>query len=834
VALPQSENTRNQIAQQQNALDHLERGYSVIPVRRAHAKKERIPLVKWSIYQSLRPTAGEVRAWWAAWPDANPVVVTGSLSGIIALDVDGAEGLAWLLAQDLPPTLTISRGAPGRYHFWFKYPGFRVSNKTLHPQVEVKGDGGLIPCPGALHWSGAPYRVVRQLDIAACPAFLVNLLKTSERPAPRPYQPAPDDDALIALAVDALSAARSDNREAWLSVLMALHSAGEQYRALAHTFSARCPEKYQPRIVDQTWNSFKRSGITLATLFKMADEDSPGWRPAAFYPTPRTAAAFAAYLTIPDWPQTLPEADQRLFFTYWGQQGKAISAVLRAILQHIGAMTWFDLAELQARSGLARRTLYHVFTAYGLGQLLDTEKGSGLLCATLTGDLSSQDQSQDQQPILEEVAISQSGTKQQGAKKPGCRYRLPARAVFWERVLKYRIRAIEEQHDQPAKITPSMGRTLDASTPPAQLAAGNAPIEAALSEEEKRDEARKANRLEARLNAIRRELADTTCIPLPEVVDGKAWYQDYVGAVVEQYGTARIGTQEARTRSAAALGLSPSTLYRAEKRLGFYREETYSPEALETTDPGELPPLIYDKAHTGYPARLTLLDRVTPDGEYPMYDYRGEVGQQVAQEATQRGEQVRIEYQQAGIIRRKSEAERAAEKAQAEAALAAQPPKPTRSPLKPAITPPYYTGLDYEYSKARRLVIERLVKYHGFDDLDGAVKLHGDLYADKPFAALGGPDLMRLTRFERLIIRPEAAESTAAGESPGTEGGEGKDSLLKPDPVALTVEREGNPRSPALQPWETRLPSGKIRVDLAAYMRWLDGDDDPASTLDNL
>lgn len=331
AASPFAPGTQTQTHRQplQIALDFAAQGFSVIPVKRAHEKADRKPLIKWGAYQTQRPTLDELRAWWQTWPTANPVIVTGALSGIITLDVDGPDGLAWLKAQgELPPTLTITRGAPGRYHLWFKHPGFKVGNRNLHPQVEVKGDGGLIPCPGALHWSGAPYRVVKAFAVAACPTWLIDLVKPQPRPAPQPYQPGPDDDLLIGLAVDALAQSRSENREDWLAVLMALHSAGEQYRALAHTFSARCPEKYNPRVVDQTWNSFRGSGIALGTLFWMADQDTPGWRPAreplAFSPHTEGSEPSPMGDTLPAaWPSEIGD----------GLRAVALNAKLEAVLK---------------------------------------------------------------------------------------------------------------------------------------------------------------------------------------------------------------------------------------------------------------------------------------------------------------------------------------------------------------------------------------------------------------------------------------------------------------------------------------------------------------------
>src|SRR5689334_4026637 len=123
----------------QTALDQAAQGRSIIPVRAARTKAGRIPLVKWKPYQTRRAIPVELRQWWREHPDANPVVVTGAISDIIAVDIDSPEGLAWVEAQGTPRTYTISRGHPVKRHLWFQHPGFKVSNITLYPGVEVKG-----------------------------------------------------------------------------------------------------------------------------------------------------------------------------------------------------------------------------------------------------------------------------------------------------------------------------------------------------------------------------------------------------------------------------------------------------------------------------------------------------------------------------------------------------------------------------------------------------------------------------------------------------------------------------------------------------------------------
>ncbi len=66
------------------------------------------------------------------------------------------------------------------------------------------------------------------------------------------------------------------------------------------------------------------------------------------------------------------------------------------------------------------------------------------------------------------------------------------------------------------------------------------------------------------------------------------------------------------------------------------------------------------------------------------------------------------------------------------------------------------------------------------------MKRRGEVYADKPFAALDGPELMRLTRFEPLGINPGTPEDVAP-LSPVATGGVGNDSLVKPDPGVSAV-----------------------------------------------
>jgi hypothetical protein len=86
------------------ALDYRQRGLSVIPLHNMRngvctckdgvecPNPGKHPRVTWTPYQQQAATEEDIRAWWTKWPQANVGIVTGKVSGIIVLDVDGDPG----------------------------------------------------------------------------------------------------------------------------------------------------------------------------------------------------------------------------------------------------------------------------------------------------------------------------------------------------------------------------------------------------------------------------------------------------------------------------------------------------------------------------------------------------------------------------------------------------------------------------------------------------------------------------------------------------------------------------------------------------------------------
>src|SRR5207244_4660012 len=116
----------------------LERGWSVIPLQAG----SKVPqLTTWKPFQQHAPQRAQVDDWLRKWPGANVGIVTGAVSGLVVLDVDGLDGaLALVERGPLPPTPTVE--TPHGRHYYFKHPGGTVRNFAGRwPGLDRRGDG---------------------------------------------------------------------------------------------------------------------------------------------------------------------------------------------------------------------------------------------------------------------------------------------------------------------------------------------------------------------------------------------------------------------------------------------------------------------------------------------------------------------------------------------------------------------------------------------------------------------------------------------------------------------------------------------------------------------
>jgi hypothetical protein len=167
------------IEAQRAATSYAQLGFSVIPIR----PRDKSPAVKWEPYQTRKPTDAELAEWFGDGQAHNIGIVTGAISGVVVLDVDGSEGQATIAGRELPPTPCV-RTAKG-WHYYYKWPGRTVRNFASRlPGLDLRGDGGYVLAPPSVHPDGPRYEWAVGLDVplAAPPTWLLDLLDTAGPP----------------------------------------------------------------------------------------------------------------------------------------------------------------------------------------------------------------------------------------------------------------------------------------------------------------------------------------------------------------------------------------------------------------------------------------------------------------------------------------------------------------------------------------------------------------------------------------------------------------------------------------------------------------------------
>lgn len=159
------------------ALEYSDLGFSVIPAHTIIKDKcscgnsrcsapGKHPRVKWQSRMTDPMSNREIRSWWDRYPDSNVGIVTGEISGITVLDVDGEEGMQSLHDAGFDPEDILTpmvRTGGGGAHYYYKYTDeSQVYNRAgvLH-KVDIRTDGGFVVAPPSLHLSGRKYSWAR-------------------------------------------------------------------------------------------------------------------------------------------------------------------------------------------------------------------------------------------------------------------------------------------------------------------------------------------------------------------------------------------------------------------------------------------------------------------------------------------------------------------------------------------------------------------------------------------------------------------------------------------------------------------------------------------------
>ena len=141
----------------------LDRGWTIIPL----SIKGKMPLAEWKHKQTEPTTIEEVEDWFENGAPTkaggrveffNLALITGSISGVIVLDCDNEDAVAYAKKHNLqsPIAVKTTRG----YHYYFKHPqhGKRFANKVGGvardwvdvPGLDLRGDGGYVVMPPSI------------------------------------------------------------------------------------------------------------------------------------------------------------------------------------------------------------------------------------------------------------------------------------------------------------------------------------------------------------------------------------------------------------------------------------------------------------------------------------------------------------------------------------------------------------------------------------------------------------------------------------------------------------------------------------------------------------
>ena len=100
-------------------------GWAVFPLK----PRDKVPLTAHGCLDASR-CHEQVTSWWTRWPDANLGIATGNASGVLVVDVDGADGDAALEEYGTLGATVEARTGKGR-HLYFALPdGVRLGNSA--------------------------------------------------------------------------------------------------------------------------------------------------------------------------------------------------------------------------------------------------------------------------------------------------------------------------------------------------------------------------------------------------------------------------------------------------------------------------------------------------------------------------------------------------------------------------------------------------------------------------------------------------------------------------------------------------------------------------------
>lgn len=173
---------------------YVSKGFPVIPCKHKD-KQPAIP--SWKEYQDRLPSDDELNSWFGNGSRHNIAIITGKLSGIVAVDLDSASAVEFAKSNNFPLS-PLSKTGKG-YHIIYHYKdGVRNFQKRDDlPGIDLRGEGGYICVEPSIHPSGQHYKWetgkgLDDLPLAELPEMILAKRPEDKTPLKELYQGVPE------------------------------------------------------------------------------------------------------------------------------------------------------------------------------------------------------------------------------------------------------------------------------------------------------------------------------------------------------------------------------------------------------------------------------------------------------------------------------------------------------------------------------------------------------------------------------------------------------------------------------------------------------------------
>ena len=115
--------------------------------------RSKVPAVLWTQHQKERLPIETLLAH-----RGNFGLVTGKLSNVVIVDVDGEVGIKEATKLNLTSPCKVQTGRG--FHFYYRYPPSQIVGNFvgIRPGIDIRGEGGYVLLPPSIHPSGLMYR----------------------------------------------------------------------------------------------------------------------------------------------------------------------------------------------------------------------------------------------------------------------------------------------------------------------------------------------------------------------------------------------------------------------------------------------------------------------------------------------------------------------------------------------------------------------------------------------------------------------------------------------------------------------------------------------------